>query len=363
MAPSAKSLSTVWDALMLQGGGALGAYEWGVWEALDSQGMDFSLVTGVSIGAVNAAIVSSRGKEASTYLGRFWDGVSDPLADFPFLLPPLQQQYAVLKSLMFGNPAMFLPAWWSSPGRMIHSPRGLGLYDPAPLRKLIEKVVDFRALIDGPRKLVVSAVDVQNGKLTHFDSRREPISVDHLMASGALPPAFPPVRIGERWYWDGGLVTNSPIRHVIGSLAPADRKRILMVELFPREHPAPRNLDDVLNILKDLSYMNRVDLAHERHRQAEEIRSFLAKAVSGNADRLRRLPEFAALAEQYAHAVQLFTISHSAHAEDQGMRDADFSPRSLRRRREEGRHAALEAISRWEKEPGWAAFCCVHHAG
>ncbi len=359
MAPSKKSSIAVWDALMLEGGGALGAYEWGVWEALESRGLDFSLITGVSIGAVNAAIVSSRGKEASTYLGRFWDGVSDPLADVPFLSRPLQQQYAVLKSLMFGNPAMFMPVWWSAPGRLFHAHGSLGLYDPAPLRKLVEKMVDFRALKESSRKLVVSAVDLQTGKLTLFDSRSQPILIDHVMASGALPPAFPPVRIGDRWYWDGGLVTNSPIRHIIDSLSATDRKRILLVELFPREHPLPKNLEEVLNILKDLSYMNRVDLAHERHQQAEEIRDFLSKAAPIG-DRLVRTPEFSALAEHYAHAVQLFTVSHSAHAEDQGMRDADFSPRSLRKRREEGRHATLEAIARWEKEPGWAPFCCLH---
>lgn len=357
MAQLKKKAPVVWDALMLQGGGALGAYEWGVWEALESRGMDYSLVTGVSIGAINAAIISSRGKEATTYLGRFWESAADPLADLPFMTDPFRQHYAVLKSMVAGNPSMFLPGWWKTAAHGFHGPGTLGLYDPAPLRKLIMKAVDFTALSRSPRKLIVSAVDVTNGRLTHFDSRKTTLSIDHVMASGALPPAFPPVLIDGRWYWDGGIVSNTPLRHIIESLRPGDPKRILLIELFPREHRLPRNIEEVFNILKDLSYMNRVELTNERHRQAEAMRVLLERA-RGNGGRLAPSPEIDQLAEQYAHSVELFTISHSAHAEDQGMRDADFSPRSLRRRREEGRHAALEAMNRWEKEPSWVPFSC-----
>ena len=351
--------SASWDSLYLQGGGALGAYEWGVWETLESQGLDFSLVAGVSIGAVNSAIIASRGKEAGTYLGRFWESAADPLADSPYLLSPFREQASVAKSLFFGNPSMFVPHWFTGVPYLTPHAGLVSLYDPTPLRRLLGKMVDFKALREAQRALIVSAVDVQSGELVHFDSRTQPLTLDHLMASGALPPAFPPVQIGGRWYWDGGLVNNSPIRHILESLPPSEMKRLLMVELFPREHRLPKNLKDVYDVMKDLSYMNRANVVQERHEQAQEIRALLERIRREEASAHQRIqdwPEFEGIARKYAHSVQLYSISHTADAEDGGLRDADFSPMSLRKRREQGRKATLAAIERWKGLPKWSQF-------
>lgn len=349
------------DALFLQGGGALGAYEWGAWEALEEKGLDFSLISGVSIGAVNAAIVASRGKEASTYLGRFWENAADPLADTPMLLSPKREEMAAAKSVLFGNPAMFVPIWMKEPFSMLQPNGSIAFYDSAPMRSLVEKNVDFKALKSSGRGLLVGAVDTESGNLTLFDSKDGGIDLKHVMASCALPPAFPPVAIGGRYYWDGGLVSNAPLRRILRRMPKGALRRLLFVELFPRHHRLPENMKEVFQVLKDFSYMNRNDIERERHAEAREIASLVNRILNED-PHLAKLcstwPEFRKMAEEFEQNTRLFTISHIASAEDEASRDADFSPSSLKKRRNWGRKAALEAIQRWEKEPDWRPFTC-----
>lgn len=359
-----RSSLPLWDALVFQGGGALGAYECGVYEALAGKGFDFHIVGGVSIGAANAAIVASRGRDAPTFLGRFWDELADPTAEAPSPDEATRRRLAAWKALSLGHPRMFTPRWISEPWGITNLVEWTNLYDPAPYRKLLERMVDFPALQHGPRRLLVTAVDVQSGELAVFDSHRTRVGVEHVLASGALPPAFPAVQIGERHYWDGGLVSNTPVSTVLELLPHEHERRIVMIELFPRRHHLPRNLMEVLATMKDLTYMDKADRESGHCATDGEVRDLLADALAPlppkERERLLCSPEYLQLLQHHRRHVQLFVLTHRSEVGEQDSKDYDFSPTSLRRHREDGRHAAEEAVLRWERSEGWIPFGSPH---
>ncbi len=352
--------SRTWDVLVFQGGGALGAYEAGAYGALAEKGWTFDVLAGVSIGAANAAIVASRGKEATTFLGRFWDALSDPIAESLAPSEVARRQLAAWKSVYLGNPAMFQPRWMSGPWGLGGPMEWTSLYDPAPYRRLLEKMVDFPALHDGASRLIVTAVDVQSGELRGFDSHTERLGVEHLLASGALPPAFPAVKVGDRYYWDGGLVSNTPARKVLEVLPHSDHRRVVMVELFPRHHRLPRNLPEALSTLKDLTYMRKLDLDSEEAARDSEFHlvmdECLASLPKADRERLARLPELSSTLLRHRHHVDLYLLTHSGEDGELESKDYDFSPTTLRMHRKEGRRSAEEALLRWEKRADFEPF-------
>ncbi|MCB2034159.1 MAG: patatin-like phospholipase family protein, partial [Ottowia sp.] len=196
-------------ALVLQGGGALGAYQAGAYEALATRAHEVGWVAGISIGAINAALIA--GNPPARRLERlraFWEQVSLalPVSASGTVLEPLRGWWddaMALWGAWRGVPGFFQPrpwwAWWPQPPA--------SLYDTAPLRATLGELVDFDLLNDGPVRLSIGAVDVQSGNFAYFDNRHERIGPEHVLASGALPPGFGAVQIGERWYWDGGLVS------------------------------------------------------------------------------------------------------------------------------------------------------------
>lgn len=351
-----------WDTLIFQGGGALGAYEGGAYEGLAGAGFDFDVVAGVSIGAVNAAIVASRGKDAVIHLARFWDAASDRYADLPMGDESLRRWVASSKAAIFGNPGMFVPRWIEEPWAMGTDLRWTHLYDPGPLRNLISAHVDFPRLSSSPRRLLMTAVDVQTGELALFDSRSEEMTPSHVLASGSLPPAFPPVRIGERYYWDGGLVTNTPLKTVLGVLPPKDQRRAVLIELFPREHKLPQSFPEVLNTVKDLTYMTKVDVDRkdcERDNAAcDAVNQFLRSLEPTLATRLASTTAYGTLCERHHNHVDVYRLTHSMDLGEQESKDYDFSPTSIRRHWVEGRKAAKEAIAQWEGRVDWSPFRC-----
>jgi predicted acylesterase/phospholipase RssA len=212
--------------LVLQGGGAMGAFECGVVKALEQFEVHPDIVAGVSIGAFNGAIVASHPRHATEALEAFWHdlAVASPLlAD-----ERLRQFWSSLAIMAFGVPRFFTPRWWSlEPDDWTHA--WTSVYDHRPVRKLLEQYVDFAALKSSPVRLLVSAVDVETAQLEVFDSYVGDFTVDHLLASGSLPPGLPWTTIGGRHYWDGGIVSNSPLDHVVERCGAAG-KRVIVVE-------------------------------------------------------------------------------------------------------------------------------------
>ncbi len=229
--------------LVLQGGGALGAYECGVYKALEERGIIPDLVAGVSIGAVNAAIIagSPRGRAASV-LEAFWNeiAVADPLIPHD----ELRRFVAAWQIALFGVPKLFSPRWLT-PSWPALLPvtwwTGTSLYDPAPLKKTLEAYVDFDRLAVRETRLILTAVNVETGELKVFDSAERRITVDHILASGSFPPGLPWTVIDGKPYWDGGLVSNTPLGPVMERRAGGPMKNYLM-HPFPKARPRRRIL-------------------------------------------------------------------------------------------------------------------------
>lgn len=270
------------NALVLQGGGALGAYQAGAYEALSAWPEGVNWVTGISIGSINAALIAGNppGRRVAR-LRAFWEQVS--LALLPAqaggeLLGPMRGWWDNAMALLGawqGVPGFFSPrppwAWWPQPPD--------SLYDTAPLRETLLELVDFDLLNDGPMRFSVGAVDVQSGNFTYFDNRLERIRPEHIMASGALPPGFCAVPVGGRWYWDGGLVSNTPLAHVMRHLdAQADRPvNVFQIDLFSARGELPHTLADVAERQKDIQYSSRTRMVsghvRERHQLHQRLRA------------------------------------------------------------------------------------------
>lgn len=332
-------------ALVLQGGGALGAYQGGAFEAMAAAGRQPDWLAGISIGAVNAALIAGNPPERRVQQVReFWRRVTATVPSPEWAGPggPLRawaNDLAAAWGSAFGLPSFFLPrpcaSLWPCEG---DAP---SLYDTSPLRETLRELVDFDRVNDGPTRLSVGAVDVQSGNFVYFDSREQRLGPEHVMASGALPPGFPAVTIGGRVYWDGGLVSNTPLRHVVEHLGGTDAT-VFQVDLFSARGPVPRTLSQVADREKDIQFSSRTraisDLLRERHEMRRRLRELVALLP---ADR-RRDPRIAdALAGLRAGerepAITLVHIIHRHKGSETQTRDYEFSRASMREHWEAGR--------------------------
>lgn len=332
---------------VLQGGGALGAYQAGVYQAFHEAGLEPDWVIGTSIGAINASIIV--GNEPGERLGKlreFWKRVEH--ANF-LHAPPIPFFGALLRNslaISAGIPSFFRPnlAAFVSP----HTPLGpdqAGYYSVEPLKDTLRDLVDFGRINSGPTRLTVGACDVQTSQMRYFDSREERLTFSHTLASGALPPAFPAVRIDGRLYWDGGVLSNTPVEAVFDDT----RRRsgiVFVVHLWNPHGSEPRTIWEVMNRQKDLQYSSRAHAHIERQRQLHYLRHVIAELSRKLPDDVRQDPEIDRLA-QYGcrtrmHVVRLLApqLDNEDHT-----KDIDFSAHGIRSRWEAGyRHmqATLE---------------------
>lgn len=248
-------------ALVLQGGGALGAYQVGVYEAMHEAGLEPDWVSGVSIGAVNAAIIA--GNKPENRLDRltdFWSRITDrtvwlhtPDGD---IFRQMRNAASAFHTMVMGQPGFFAPhklnPWLSPAG----AKSATSYYDSSPLRETLLELVDFDLLNNGDCRFSVGAVNVTSGNFIFFDNAKHRIEPEHIMASGALPPAFAPVQIGTDYFWDGGIVSNTPLQHL---LAQDDdiNSLVFQVDLFSASGALPRTMPDVMGREKDISYSSR----------------------------------------------------------------------------------------------------------
>ena len=269
-------------ALVLQGGGALGAYQAGVVEALADAGIAPHWIAGISIGALNAAIIAGNPpKERVAKLHAFWDTICrPPFLPAPLSLPPLEgaswplavqlgmSGIAALRALFEGQAGFFLPRVPAPPFAPWR--RGPGMaswYDTAPLRSTLERLVDFDRIND-PRAMRVSvgAVNVHTGNFAYFDNTQRKLGPEHFMASGALPPGFPAVEIDGEYYWDGGMVSNTPLYQVLVD-RPCHDALIFQVDLWSAQGELPHDLAEVAARSKDIQYSSRTRLVTEYMRR------------------------------------------------------------------------------------------------
>ena len=326
--------------LVFQGGGALGAYQAGVYQALHEAGIEPDWIIGTSIGAINASIIA--GNEPALRLERlraFWSQVEHPgaleLASTlnPFLSSMLPN-WATVTSGVAGffrpNPLAFLGQ------RVRLAPEAAGYYSTQPLKRTLEGLVDFARIgKEGPR-LTVGAANVGTAQMRYFDSSKEALDVRHVMASGALPPAFPAVRIDGELYWDGGLLSNTPVEAVFDD-NPRRSSLVLAVHVWNPEGPEPDSIQQVLNRQKDLQYSSRAATHIKRQAQLHRLRHIISDLTARLPAKEREKPEVREMAAYgcltHMHVMRL--LAPQLNGEDH-TKDIDFSRAGIRSRWEAG---------------------------
>jgi NTE family protein len=354
-------------ALVLQGGGALGAYQAGVYQALHEDNIEPDWLSGVSIGAINSAIIAGNPPHNRVdKLRAFWERITDrriwaftPDGD---IFRMARNATSALMTMTQGQPGFFEPR---RPGPWL-SPAGAqgatSYYDTTPLRQTLLDLVDFTLLNRGPVRLSVGAVNVLTGNFQYFDSGREEIEPEHIMASGALPPALPMVKIGTDYFWDGGIVSNTPLQYLLEQEDDLN-SLVFQVDLFSTRGVLPRDIQDVMARQKDIMYSSRTRYNTDVYRRVHAWKKRLAEALTKVADerlseeerrlkdQLQDLPEIAILQLIYQQK------AYEGHA-----KDYEFSATSMREHWQSGYEDTKRTLRHrhWLEMPPQGAGCVVH---
>jgi NTE family protein len=315
--------------LLLQGGGALGAYHGGVYEGIAEVGFAPDWVVGISIGAINAALIAGNPPERRTErLREFWDRVS---AQAPFVLPvgmdfarPMMNRMAAASAMLFGIPGFFRPR--VPPPQF--APQGtlaaLSYYDTEPLRATLEELVDFDRINGGDIRLSLGAVNARTGESIYFDSEDHSITASHVMASGALPPGFPPVAVDGEYYLDGGIMSNTPAQYVAKDFRMD--ALIVQIDLFSGLGELPQNLKQVQERVKDIQFQSKARFSVAQAREIEAMRSTLADLLGRLPANLRSDPQVQKLEEiSRRGAVSLIHLVNRHDTKSSDFKDYEFS--------------------------------------
>jgi NTE family protein len=320
-------------ALVLQGGGALGAYQGGVYQALTEADLHPDLVAGISIGAINSALVAGNPPEYRVQrLRRFWEQVSQPVLGMPTAPVMLNEfMHRVLNEtramgiLLFGAPNFFVPRLPSPVLVPRASPDTLSFYDLAPVRAELSQIVDFDLINNGPMRLCVGTVNVRTGNFLYFDTATHGIGLDHILASAALPPGFPAVEIGGEYYWDGGLLSNTPLDWVLEN---SDRRDTLtfQVDLWNAKGNLPRDLIEADLRQKEIRYSSRTRLSTDRFCKAQRLRRAMRALIDDLPLDLRHSRHAEMLATEAADKVyNIIHLIYHARNYEGSSKDYEFS--------------------------------------
>jgi NTE family protein len=332
--------------LVLQGGGALGAYQAGVYQALMEAGIEPDWIIGTSIGAINAALIAGNApRDRIARMRAFWDCVTHPHALDPWLPGALLgNAFANMNTLLRGVSGFFHlnPAAWWGP----HIPLGVdraGYYTTQPLAETLRRLVDFDLLQQGKVRLTTGAVNVRTSEMRYFDSRDMALGPAHIMASGALPPAFPAVAIDGEHYWDGGVYSNTPIEVVLDD-NPRRNSLIFSVNLWQPAGPEPQTIWEVLARQKDIQYASRGRSHVARQEQIHRLRHVVRELAKRIPEAQRDDPMVKELASYgcgtVMHLVRL--LSPRLDGEDH-TKDIDFTAAGIASRWQAG-HAHAQRV-------------------
>jgi NTE family protein len=350
-------------ALVLQGGGALGSYQAGVYEGLHEAGIQPNWFAGISIGAVNAAILAGNAPDQRVArLTEFWETICRsallPDATFEERITALAgsgparaaiSAFAAGRALLGGQDGFFTPRvvppfLWPFGGIAATS-----FYDTRPLKETLERLVDFDRINARETRLSVGAVDIETGNFAYFDNASMPIVPEHIMASGALPPGFPAVEIEGRYYWDGGLVSNTPLTEVLGH-TPRRDTIAFQVDLWSSDGPRPNTILDVAEREKDIRYSSRTRMATDAATELQRLRRALKRALDCLPPEAAADPEIAGLRDLSCSKV--YNVLHLIYRDKQyeaQHKDYEFSLPTMREHWEAG----LADIRRTLKHPEW----------
>jgi NTE family protein len=339
--------------LVLQGGGALGAYQVGVYEALHQAGVEPDWIIGTSIGAINAGIIAgNKPQDRLAKLNEFWNRMERP-SIWPFApaWTGVSDTWSYWSTLVGGIPGFFEPHLPAFLGAQI--PLGLdraGFYSTASLRQTLGELVDFSIINARVPRLTVGAANVRTSMMHYFDSRQSEINAKHIMASGALPPAFPAISIDGEYYWDGGILSNTPTE-VIFDDYPRRNSLIFAVHLWNPTGPVPQSIWEVLHRQKDIQYSSRIASHITRQQQTHRLRHVVSQLVRYLPDDVRKTEAVQELAG-YGCVTQMHVVRLLAPRleNENHTKDIDFTPSGIRMRREAGFEATMRALRQapWE---------------
>jgi NTE family protein len=322
-------------ALIFQGGGALGAYQAGVYEALHEADIEPDWVTGVSIGAINASIIAGNPRERRLErLRAFWNRITDrriwaytPDGD---IFRRARNATSSLMTIALGQPGFFKPhdvtPWMNLAG----AKTATSSYDTTPLADTLAEFVDFSLINERGLRFAVGAVNVESGNFIYFDNNNEEIGAEHVMASGALPPALPMIKIGTDYYWDGGIVSNTPLQHLLDQ-EDLRNTLVFQVDLFSAQGSLPRDMPDVMARHKDIMYSSRTRYNTDMY---QRLRAWKNRAYEA----LAKLPDHSLtdderkLRDELAEMpnIAILHLIYQQKAYEGDAKDYDFSGTSMR---------------------------------
>ena len=341
------------EILLLQGGGALGAYQAGVYEGLVEAGVAPSWVVGISIGAINAALIVGNPPERRVErLREFWQRISvdvgPPLPAWLDALRPAVNYMAAMSAATIGVAGFYRPrmppAWFAAEG----TESALSVYDTTPLKATLEELVDFDLINRGQVRLSVGAVNVCKGTSTYFDTKNTRIHSDHIRASGALPPGFSPVMIDGEHYWDGGVVTNTPITYVADE-RPLTTARIIQVDTFNAQGELPQNLGQVLQRAKDIQYSSKSRFNIDRIQEIGELAAAGRRLVDRLPPQLKSDPDAQKLAAACdERGWRIIRLINTRPSRSGFVKDFEFSRATIEEAWTAGLEDVRRSISGWD---------------
>ncbi len=347
-------------ALVLQGGGALGAYQAGVYEALAERGYEPYRVTGISIGAINGAIIAGNAREHRVErLREFWELITDGIAGRPLIEGDLARgifnEWSALASITSGVEGFYSPrippAWmqpWGTDG-------ALSFYDTMPLRATLERLIDFDLLNSKQVRFSIGAANIRKGNSVYFASEERRIGPEHIMASAALPPGFPPIDIDGEHYWDGGVLSNTPLEHLLDAHGN-DSMLVFQVDLFSAQGTMPRNLLDVYERHKDILYSSRTRKNTNAAREVQALRQAVERIYAKLPAKLKEDPDVVFLKDACMDAASI-SIVHLIYRDkyyETQAKDYEFSRVSMQEHWQAGLNDTRRTLhheDQWLKPP------------
>jgi NTE family protein len=363
-------------ALVLQGGGALGSYQAGAYQALSEAGFELDWIAGVSIGAINAAIIAGNPPaERLAKLKAFWEAVTLEPAALSTLAAlsmsagdgePVRawlDHLSAMSALTLGVNDFYQPRWPPAWLRLEGAPGATSLYDTGPLERMLTELVDFDRINASETRFSVGAVNVRSGNFVFFDSRTDRIGPKHILASAALPPMFPAVEIDGQFYWDGGLVSNTPLQWVLDA-GPHIDSLVFQVDLWNTRGELPMDLAQVITREREIQYASRTRAVTDTFRRLQGLKNDVNALLSAMPDELRRSEQIQAIARTAEPmALRIVHLIYHAAWRQGTTKDFEFSRRNVREHWDTGYDDAVrtlrhpEALSRpTEPDHGVAAF-------
>ena len=326
-------------ALLLQGGGALGAYQGGVYQALAESDLHPDWVAGISIGAINSALIAGNPPEKRVErLRAFWETVTQPPLGVPYLASvdiksdmqhQMINQFRAMGTMLWGAAEFFKPRIPPPIFMPAGNPGNLAFYDISPLKALLERLVDFDRINAREIRFSVGATNIKTGNLTYFDNMTHKVGPAHVMASCSLPPGFPATEVDGEFYWDGGILSNTPLQWVLDA-RPREDTLAFQVDLWSARGELPRDLIEVDTRQKDIRYSSRTRAGTDAFRNMQALRRAAAKLLEQMAPELRQTPEAELLAQ--AADTKVYNIIHliyHARNYEGASKDYEFSRRTM----------------------------------